>query len=326
MANEKKKNGLTVTASGYKPSASVQAAQSRLNEVQGQRPAAYQSKYSQQMDDMFSRIQNRKPFQYDLNGDMLYRQYRDQYQNLGRQAMMDTMGQAAGLTGGYGSTYGQNVGQQAYQGYLQQLNDKIPQLYSLALDRYNSEGDDLYRQYGLLSDREATDYGRYRDTVGDWRDDLGFAYQMFGDERSFDYGGYRDAVDDYWRQKNFDYQVSRDQVADSQWERSFAAQQAARAAAQRAAEQKDWEAAYQDLLDKQFFGNENYERVSGTKQNTYEVEGFGTISQKEYDDMLAAGLIDEATVDRYGVMRTRMRKESQNGLPTTGGYLWSLIR
>jgi hypothetical protein len=31
-------------------------------------------------------------------------------------AMMDTMGKAAGLTGGYGSPYAQQVGQQAYQG------------------------------------------------------------------------------------------------------------------------------------------------------------------------------------------------------------------
>ena len=44
----------------------------------------------------------------------------------GKQAMQDTMGQAAALTGGYGSTYGQAVGQQQYDAYLQNLNDEVP--------------------------------------------------------------------------------------------------------------------------------------------------------------------------------------------------------
>ena len=43
------------------------------------------------------------------------------------------MGQAAALTGGYGSTYGEQVGQQAYNAYLQNLNDIVPQLQQQAL-------------------------------------------------------------------------------------------------------------------------------------------------------------------------------------------------
>ena len=110
---------------------------------------------------------NRPDFSYDVNGDALYQQYKDQYITQGKLAMQDTMGQAAAMTGGYGNSYAQNVGQQAYQGYLQQLNDKVPELYQLALDQYNQEGENLLNQYGLLSDREKTEYGRYRDTVTD---------------------------------------------------------------------------------------------------------------------------------------------------------------
>lgn len=78
-------------------------------------------------------------------------------------AMQDTMGRAAALTGGYGNSYAQRVGQQTYQGYLQGLNDKVPELYQLALDKYNQETSDLYNQYSLLGQRENQDYGRYRD-------------------------------------------------------------------------------------------------------------------------------------------------------------------
>lgn len=90
---------------------------------------------------------NREDFQYDLNGDALYQQYKDRYIHNGQRAMQDTMGQAASLTGGYGSSYAQSVGQQAYNSYLQQLGDVIPELYQLAYDRYRDEGDRLYKNY-----------------------------------------------------------------------------------------------------------------------------------------------------------------------------------
>ena len=90
---------------------------------------------------------NREDFQYDLNGDALYRQYKDRYMEMGKTAMQDTMGQAAALTGGYGSSYAQSVGHQAYNSYLQQLGDVVPELYQLAYDRYRDKGDRLYKSY-----------------------------------------------------------------------------------------------------------------------------------------------------------------------------------
>lgn len=146
-----------------KPDDTVQQAQLTLrNQL---RPGGYQSQWQTQLDDTMKRIMNREKFTYDLNGDALYRQYKDQYITGGKLAMMDTMGQASALTGGYGNSYAQGVGQQAYQGYLQGLNDKIPELYQLALDSYNREGDALMQQYGLLQDREAQDYGMFQDNM-----------------------------------------------------------------------------------------------------------------------------------------------------------------
>ncbi len=271
---------------GYTPGAGVTAAQQYLDQLLGQKPGAYQSPYGAQLEELYGKITGRQPFRYDLNADALYRQYRDQYAQMGRSAMMDTMGQAAGLTGGYGSSYSQAAGQQAYDAYLQQLNDKVPELYNLALSKYQAEGDDLLQQYSLLGDREDQAYSRWRDELGDWRSDVAQAYQRYGDERDFDAGQWNTMLnywmqkadqenDDWWQQTQWDYQLGRDQIADqrydtewqhqldregvedqryatewqhqldrekvsdSQWERQFAASQAAKA----------YQQQYSDLLD-----------------------------------------------------------------------------
>lgn len=196
----------------YVPSESVTQAYNNLNSLQ--KPGEYSSAWQQTLNDTINKIMNREKFSYDLNGDALYQQYKDQYVNQGQQAMMDTMGQAAALTGGYGNSYAQSVGQQTYQGYLQQLNDKVPELYQLALDQYNREGEDLYNQYALVSDRENTDYGRYRDTVSDYNVERDYLTNYYNTERDFDYGQQMD-------QRDYAYQIARDAVADRQWQTEY---------------------------------------------------------------------------------------------------------
>lgn len=124
--------------------------QPEVPEVQQPAEPAPGVDYGQQLDELYEQIMNRQPFQFDLNEDALYQQLKDSYIQSGRLAMMDTMGQAATLTGGYGNSYAQGVGQQAYQQYLQGLTDEIPDLYAMALNRYMAEGDALYDQLGAL--------------------------------------------------------------------------------------------------------------------------------------------------------------------------------
>ena len=163
----------------------------------------YKSTWQDRIADTTQKILNREKFSFDLNGDALYRQYKDRYMQQGKQAMMDTMGQAQAMTGGYGNSYAQSVGQQTYQGYLQGLHDKIPDLYQLALDKYTREDDRLRDDLGMMLQQESADYGRYRDQVGDqqWQD-------------TFDYGKARDEVADRQWQETFDYGKERDQLAD----------------------------------------------------------------------------------------------------------------
>ena len=103
----------------------------------------FTSSYDTQIRRLYDEIVNRPAFRYDPAGDPLYQSYRTQMVGEGQRAMRDTMGQAAALTGGYGSSYAQSVGQQEYEYYLQRLGQVMPQLYRAAWERYSAEGDEL---------------------------------------------------------------------------------------------------------------------------------------------------------------------------------------
>lgn len=205
---------MAYTYKPYEESEAVKQAKANLEAQAAKKPTEYTSNWQTQLNETLNQIQNRKPFTYDLNADALYQQYKDMYTTQGQMAMMDTMGQAAALTGGYGSSYGQNVGQQAYQGYLQELNNVVPELYGLALDQYNQKGNDLLNMYGLLSDQEAQDYGRWQDLQAAYESERNYLANLYNAERDYDYGRYADA-------QKYAYQAERDAAADAQWQAQF---------------------------------------------------------------------------------------------------------
>ena len=172
-----------------RPGAYTSKYQQQVDDTLAKKPGEYTSQYQQQIDDLYNQIVNRQPFNFDLNGNALYQQYRDQYQRLGQQAMADTMGKASGLTGGYGSSYGQSVGQQAYNAYLQELNNIVPDLYAQARSEYDTEGQNLRNLYAMAADREGQDYNRFMDAYNRWRQD----YQMAADLENQEYSRYNDA-------------------------------------------------------------------------------------------------------------------------------------
>jgi peptidoglycan hydrolase-like protein with peptidoglycan-binding domain len=203
----------------YAKSDVVNQAEAMLKEQMANKPGEYQSSWQAQLYETINKILNREEFSYDLNGDALYQQYKDQYTTQGKMAMMDTMGQAAAMTGGYGNSYAQSVGQQAYQGYLQQLNDKVPELYQLALSQYNQEGQDLKDIASLLGAQEEKDYGRYRDNMSDYYTELQYLtdradtlsqqeYNQWIDKLNLDYGIHSD-------KQQYAYQTHRDSIEDA---------------------------------------------------------------------------------------------------------------
>ena len=199
----------------YQESARVASAYQYLQNVLNSKPGEFSSQYEDQLNDIYNRILNREDFAYDMNTDLLYQQYKDQYTTQGKQAMEDTMGRAAAMTGGFGSSYTETAGQQAYQEYLQQLNDKLPELYQMAYSKYKDEGEEMLKEYSLSKDMYDTDYKQYRDTVGDWQADRSYAQTAYSDERNFDWQQY-EANRQYWQNEYWKQRESvKKQVSDA---------------------------------------------------------------------------------------------------------------
>lgn len=150
-----------------------------------------------QADELLNSILNRKDFSYDFNADALYQQYKDKYIQQGKMAMADAIGQASAMTGGYGNSYAASVGNQAYQAQLNNLNDIIPELYQMAYNRYNQEGQDLYNQHGLLMqdyDKYMNEYNLGYNKLKDAYDVANSAYYNAADLYSKEQGNINDIL------------------------------------------------------------------------------------------------------------------------------------
>lgn len=199
---------------GYEPGQGVRDAAQAVQRAEAERPGSYSSHYADAEQGLLDAVLHRPEFSYDPERDPLYGQYREQYMRQGARAMEDTMGQAAGLTGGYGSTYSQMAGQAAYSGYLDALNDMLPKLYEQALDQYEREGQAMLEKLGLTQRLEERDYDRWSEDYDRW------------------FRAYTDAQDRYETAGKLDFDRFLDLL--NYWQREAAAQQG----------QENWQAEY----------------------------------------------------------------------------------
>lgn len=220
---------LKTAQAGYQPTAEYLAAQEALQQLQAQKPQGYTSKYSGQLEGILQELQGKK-FSYDLNGDAFFQSLKDTQQQLAKQAAMDTMGMAAGLTGGYGNSSAQAVANQAYQQGLMSLNDRAMDAYNLALQRFQIEQQGLGDQFNRLAQMESQEYGRYRDTVGDWERERDYLTGRADRENEIGYERWRDDLDYQTRLaqiENADYRTEQErQEAIRQFNQQYAMQQA----------------------------------------------------------------------------------------------------
>lgn len=173
------------------------------------------------VEDAFSRLQNRAPFSYDISGDGLYQQYKQQYTALGERAMRDTVAKGSELTGGYGNSYAQSAGQQAYGEYLNQLNNMVPELYQLAYNRYTAEGDQLEKEYELLVNRENQLYNRSQDSFSTLQELADYYAGMSQKQRTYETDLWQQALKREDDLAKFNYEQQRDQIADQQWQKEY---------------------------------------------------------------------------------------------------------
>lgn len=193
----------------YTESDRTAKARKNLEEGLPDRPGAYGGRWEEELEAVLGAILGRGDFAYDPASDPLYRMLQESYVNQGRNAMLDTLGRSASLTGGYGNSYADLVGQQAYQAELQGLNDRLPELYRLALDAYDRQSQADYDRYAAILGMDERDYSRWQDGQNAWLAERDYLAGRYDTERGFDYSWFRDEVgDDQW-QAEFDESVRR---------------------------------------------------------------------------------------------------------------------
>jgi hypothetical protein len=144
--------------------------------------------YSDDVQNMMDKIMNREKFSYDVDTDPLFQQALASAMKSGNQAMQDTIGQASALTGGYGSTYATSAGNQAYNSFIEDAYNNLPQYYQMALEAYQMEGDEMYRQLDMFNSADDKEFNRILsayDTTYQHRNRVyDEAYTQFRDNKS----------------------------------------------------------------------------------------------------------------------------------------------
>lgn len=206
----------------YTPGQNVTDAENALNDWMNQKPGDYNSQYQDKIDQILDDLLNGKQPAYDFSTDPIYQQYKDNYIKQGQMAMIDTMANAAALSGGYGNSYATTVGNQAYQAYLSELNNVIPELANAAFARYQAEQEGKRVNVGILQGLEESAYGKYRDQLSDWYANRDYLTGRYDTEYQKDYGSYRDKVSDWEADRAYEFQQEQARLEQERWEREYA--------------------------------------------------------------------------------------------------------
>lgn len=317
----------------YSEDPAVAEALARFREHEANRPGEYQGTYDQQIQQILDNINSRGPFQYDFNADPIYQQYRQQYINQGQRAMQDTMANAAALTGGYGNSYAQTAGQQAYNNYIGELNNVIPDLYDAAYNRYQNDLNNNMNLLGVYQNLDQAAYGKYRDTVNDYYNDLDRYYRQYGDMSDRDYQRYLNDADAWDRDRAYWYGRAQDELGQNNWMNQFAYQQA-----QDRQDQENWEKEYALKLASLSGGGGSGGGGGGGGSQSYDTWFKNMLSRAEYayknggitnltnqlDKMRAEGNITGTEYSRLlneARQNTSPSKNSATAATTSGAYI-----
>ena len=197
----------------------------------------------------------------------MYRQYREQYQSAGRLAMENTMG-AAALSRAAMARYSQQAGHQAYNAYLQKLNEVVPELYAQARSQYDREGRRFPSAMRASAAVKKSDYDRYRDQVSDYYAALSDARSAYQSEAqrsenlALQYA--KLANDNYWNELN--YRSDREDAANAQYWKQLAYADKQAAAAEKAAQARQKAAQAGTAKDKQTKRSSSLARGRGEKR------------------------------------------------------------
>lgn len=247
----------------------------------------YAGTHKDALNNLLNDFMNREDFEYDVDKDQMFQQALASAMGSGKTAMQDTMGQAAALTGGYGSTYATTAGNQAYNAFIEDAYNNLPEYYNMALAAYEAEGQQMLQQYNMLDAADTKEYSQ-------WYDDITLQHQSVRDMVTDEYNQWSANQTMYANSANMQLaensQVGSNlynmySVASNEYENAYA---------------KDWQ-NWQQSIDSAYkmanMQSSDYWNTENMNFQKSEAERSQSNWQKNYDLSLAAA---GATVDESG--------------------------
>lgn len=149
-------------------------AQAAQKDAENAMPGAYQSNYTDRINEALDSMGAASNAGYDVGTDSeLYRQYRAGAQANARAAADNAAAGAAALSGGYGSSYANSVAQQGYQQAMAKVDDGLAGLRDKALTMYQLKQNGLSGLLSALQNQDSLEAAEHQGAVAnaqDWRD------------------------------------------------------------------------------------------------------------------------------------------------------------
>lgn len=149
-------------------------AQAAQKDAENAMPGAYQSNYTDRINEALDSMGAASNAGYDVGTDSeLYRQYRAGAQANARAAAENAAAGAAALSGGYGSSYANSVAQQGYQQAMTNVDSGLAGLRDKALTLYQLKQNGLSGLLSALQNQDSLEAAEHQGAVAnaqDWRD------------------------------------------------------------------------------------------------------------------------------------------------------------
>lgn len=149
-------------------------AQAAQKDAENAMPGAYQSNYTDRINEALDSMGAASNAGYDVGTDSeLYRQYRAGAQANARAAAENAAAGAAALSGGYGSSYANSVAQQGYQQAMANVDSGLAGLRDKALTLYQLKQNGLSGLLSALQAQDSLEAAEHQGAVAnaqDWRD------------------------------------------------------------------------------------------------------------------------------------------------------------
>lgn len=149
-------------------------AQAAQKNAENAMPGAYQSNYTDRINEALDSMGAASNAGYDVGTDSeLYRQYRAGAQANARAAAENAAAGAAALSGGYGSSYANSVAQQGYQQAMANVDSGLAGLRDKTLTLYQLKQNGLSGLLSALQNQDSLEAAEHQGAVAnaqDWRD------------------------------------------------------------------------------------------------------------------------------------------------------------